>query len=351
MVRREGSARLWIASGLSVLVHLLLGAAVARLPSTDQPDAASDSPSPRAPLPPPPPETPEVKVGIEQSRHATITWIGFEAPAEHQAPQAETEQPALTRDAPSSPVQPTETHTETQPTPEQAVAATEPARHSEPAPRPEPATASAENRGGVTQPSPISQTATAGPLLELPPDGGIPILLAAPIVGIDPQRASPAEPEPAPQEPQTAASPASPTPPAPAQPERAEPAETPPGEEPRRGEVDPRESDPTSMTKPVVVRPGRPAATEGLEIETRHLRLSIYGQVRAMPARLKVWVTFDRRGRVRNVEWVAQTGIKELDEPVLDCVYSWRARGKALDALPKDDPKAGVRVPFEIVLR
>ncbi len=339
MARRDGSTRLWIASGLSVLVHLLVGAAVARHPSTDPPDAVSD-----APAPPVPPDDP--KVGIERSRHATITWIGFETPTEHEAPEAETEQPALTRDAPSSPVQPTETHIEPRPTPEQAVAAAEPARRSEADTQREPATASAENGGGVTEPSPFSQTITAGPLVVLPPGEGVPIFVAAPVAGSEPRE--PAETK-EPAETPAAAVPAA------AEPVQREPAPEqsppPPSGEPERGEVDSRETPATSLNKPVVVRPGHPAAAEGLQIETRRPHLSLYGQIRATPARLAVVATFDRRGRVREVEWVKRTGMKEIDEPVLDSVYSWRARGKAIDDLPAGDPKAGVRVPFEIILR
>lgn len=335
MGRSAGSGRLWLALGLSPLLHIAAAVVVVAGISGVQPTESPETRDDLAANPPvvPEPEKPRVRLGIERSNAATITWIGFETPTPHSAPEADTEQPALTRDAPSPPPQVAQIHAEGTFSTEQNGSS----------PRPEEAEGEQPAAAMVTAeaaPRPVADPLTLAEALR---DRATPIVEAV-LKGL-----AAARPESTPveevREAERAGTEAATHAPAPAS------AAAPPVPREPTAEQSPRESDPFALEKPVVVHPGRPAAAEGLEIETRHLRLSLYSQVIAPPGRVRVLATFNRQGRVTDVEFVKRTGIAVIDEPILNCVFSWRARGRALEALDPMDPEAGLVVPFEIVLR
>jgi hypothetical protein len=122
------------------------------------------------------------------------------------------------------------------------------------------------------------------------------------------------------------------------------------------GEESNRESDATSLRKATRVVPGRVAAAEGLEILTRRPRWGLTTIATRSPANPVVRVTFGKDGRViearfvRDADRVSGTGYPDVDEPLITAIYRWTARGEALEALPEDDPAAGITVTLRVIL-
>ncbi len=114
-----------------------------------------------------------------------------------------------------------------------------------------------------------------------------------------------------------------------------------------------READAASKKGPIEVRPGKPAAGQGLEIQTVRPKWSITVQLTSVPKNPMVRIVFGPDGKVKNAAFVLgqDTGSAEVDGPLLDAIYRWTAKGKAIDQLPKNDPKAGVPLIMRIVLR
>ncbi len=121
----------------------------------------------------------------------------------------------------------------------------------------------------------------------------------------------------------------------------------------RPGVMSDRESVAAAMKEAINVRPGRPAAAEGLEIKTTNPRWSVTTQLTASPRNPVVWIAFGRNGKVIDADFLngEKTGSGSVDEPLLHAIFTWRAKGVALDELPEADPKAAVRVVLRITLR
>jgi hypothetical protein len=169
------------------------------------------------------------------------------------------------------------------------------------------------------------------------------------------QPALEAEPKPAP---------AIPSPPAsdPALQETLAPSqETAPSPKPAQRPSDPREAvipgnadkqaDATSRKKVVEYRLGEPLAAEGLDIKTVRPQWSIRTQVMTFPRSPLVRISFNRFGSAAKVELLQSTGYEDVDRPLMDALYRWRATGEALRALSPTDPDATVEVTLRIRLR
>lgn len=380
-IRERPSSLAW-AGGASVVIHAAILALLARTSvAPGRADASDLAPEPEPPaleellLPEPEPEQePEVKLGIERSTLASIDWIGFEDPTPHEAPESDITQPALAREeAAGGPVSPP---------PEQLLVIAEPSadEQAEPAPEIE------------LEPDPVPEPvdlaiATAPPALEAPP--------------AMPEGAGPAIPEPSPETdlvegpPSPSAQPvidpvvlAPPVEPAPS-PEPQEPSvppeegasveqpdlsvtNTPEGAAPDAPPVpaagapgaptdalpglpSDKESEGFSRTKPLVIQPGRPAAPKGLDVQTLRPRWAHYTVLTASPRAPLVEVHFQRDGSVHRARVLETSGYPDVDQPVLDAVYRWRASGEALRKLPPDPlppaEPATVRLFFRILLR
>ena len=119
---RHSTATLALGLLISVAAHIAAGLALVTIPPSPAPPTPPDPPHDRPPL------------GIDRSRHVTLTWVGFEEPTPHQATESETEQSQETPHAGTPSRRP-------EPSPASAPADAQPApsRHSEPAdaaPRP-----------------------------------------------------------------------------------------------------------------------------------------------------------------------------------------------------------------------
>ncbi len=121
-----------------------------------------------------------------------------------------------------------------------------------------------------------------------------------------------------------------------------------PGERP--GAKSDKESDAASIEQMLVIRPGMPAAAEGLEIITRRPNFTRLTRVTSLPGNPILRIVFRRDGRVRLAEVLRSSGSEDVDGPVLNAVYNWQAKGKVLDALPKT-PSAEISLTVTIVLR
>ncbi|MBC7835371.1 MAG: hypothetical protein H7Y88_09770 [Phycisphaerales bacterium] len=111
-----------------------------------------------------------------------------------------------------------------------------------------------------------------------------------------------------------------------------------------------RESDATSTEATIEIRPGKPAAGQGLDIRTKRPEFSKFTRLTAAPRNPELRLKFDRRGKVVSAVFLVRSGYKDVDEPVLNAVYLWTAKGEALARLP-DDPTAGLSIRVRIVLR
>ncbi len=290
------------------------------------------------------PEPQPLVLGIAESPHKTDTWLGFADPTEHLAHAAPVEQSAMEPDP-------------------GARGAEQPIAKAEPAARPAPATPP------KVEPSPVEALPVEPPAPEVKgvhtpeTSPGEPVAAS---VGVRPEepleKPASAETEPQPPAPTPAPTeaaqvgPPAPTAPPP-QPEVAAAPPAPPvppgttsGQRP--GERSDRQSTPAAIKGTIDVRPGRVAATEGLEIKTVRPEWSDTTRLAALPRNPIVRITFARTGKVTNVDFLPglSTGYREVDEPLKDALYRWTAKGKALAALP-NSADAGLIVQFRILLR
>lgn len=263
---------------ISVLVHLLALAGLMRGPA---PESRLDL---AGMLERPEPE--ETPLGIDRSRTVSVSWLGFETPTEHRAPRSSVEQSRFEVD------------------PGQRGGA-EAVRQIL-----EAAAASAQ------QARRASQTATSA----------LQTLMSQTVEGI---RLAQRQAE---QVEQMAAAPQAPAQPAPA-PETEEPD---PGQAAEgAGDEAEKEAAPTALTEPVDVRLGRTASAEGLEIFTRSPQFTTLTLRTARPRNPLVDIHFKGDGTVKSASFRAGegTGYAGVDEPLLNAIYGWRARGERLGQL------------------
>lgn len=111
-----------------------------------------------------------------------------------------------------------------------------------------------------------------------------------------------------------------------------------------------RESDAASPRRTAVYRNGRVNAGEGLEIKTVRPQFSRLALAFASPRAAVVEMFFDRDGIVRRVTILRSTGFpQEIDEPIKNAVFNWRASGRLVRELP-NVPDAGVTVRIEFLM-
>ncbi|HYE03100.1 MAG TPA: hypothetical protein VD963_07680 [Phycisphaerales bacterium] len=359
------------------------------------------APPPAPPPPPPPPPQPALRLGLEDSPHDVPAWLGFADPSPHAGELSSIDQPALEpnparpagdsqpRSDPASAERPEAVSSSAgtteaaqarppavfglaaaaaraaelrgQPTrdddsPADAATLPEAVRRSQAStqgmdpssPGPEEPNAGdawpAWSHGSAaTAPTESGETTPPAPHDSGPPDG-------QDAAGEDPsQAASEAE-----------GSQGVPTPADPVTPDDTAPGPSAFAQEPAAagagtasepvapGEPSDKEADATSADAVLEVRPGRPAAGAGLDIQTRRPQFSRIARATASPGNPVVRISFDRSGRVVSARFVVRSGYAEVDEPVLNAVYLWTARGRALRDL-RDGARLTITV--RIVLR
>ncbi len=328
---------IWLLAVLSLALHLLVAPNILGIPS--KPKTPNWSATDDAPLPP---QTPKVRAGIEKSERSTLTWLGFAEPEPHEAKLDTLDQAALSPTPVAAPPNPVSepvagTPAEAMPTPVEQPAA--PAT---------PALAEVIDRSlsdGLSQAIELAVNVREQALIAV----GLAQLAASQRAQAVPTpEAEPEKPEP------------------PAEPTEAVQAQAKPGidpdadgqdDKPKAGRVtaaeaaveSPKDSLATSTIKPIRVRPGKPAAAEGLDITTVRPKWTYVTRLSALPRDPVIAVDFAKDGRVLRAAFVVgkSTGDDRVDGPLLDAMYNWTAKGRALDDLPKDGT---IRMTFAIDL-
>lgn len=112
-----------------------------------------------------------------------------------------------------------------------------------------------------------------------------------------------------------------------------------------------KESEATSLEETIEVRLGRPAASQGLEIITRRPSFTGLTVVTANPRNPLIRVVFGKTGEVVEVEVLETSGVRDIDEPVVNAAYLWKAKGPALERIKTDSLRGGLSVKIRILLR
>lgn len=265
---------------------------------------------------------PRVTLGIEESRHITVTWLGMAEATPHEAPQSEVEQMALTL-APPARAQAVPSVPEMPPIEIEAPA--------EPDKTPIPPTLAPPPNPGR-----LIRTA-ADPLARM--IARVPAIIAR-LEAMRLEQAVPPRP----------ATPGDSSAEVAARDTTAEEPDPDTADVPDRpGRSSDRESPATARTRTVLVRPGQVIAGQGLRVKTRVGVFSIPTRLLGSRRRPIFRLSFDRLGVVRQVELVRSSGNPNIDEPWISALYGWTAAGTDLDALPEDDPKARVTILVELL--
>lgn len=317
------------------------------------------SPDALAAIPLPEPEPLRVRLGIDESDATdTDTWLGFaSASPEHGGIPMGFEQAQLSRapgegGQPPTPVAQIATLTPSTPGgPSAPAALSQPAPGAEQSSAAQPATPAVFLAPSATPSITLARDpadAADRPRLDapggVPPDAGSP---ATPSAGI----ASPAPSPPSP--PSASSSPA----PAQAVDETAKPKDEPAdlsggaGGQRDAGALSDRDADAASIRNAILASPGRPLAAKGLRIQTVRPQFSAYSLATANPNDVVVRIWFNAQGRVAKAEIIQSSGRSDVDRPVLDAVYNWRATGEPLKALLNSDPDGRIELVFRVTLR
>jgi hypothetical protein len=243
---------------------------------------------------------------MENSSAETETWLGAESDSEHAAPESEVEQAALSpAPDPSQGESPGET---------------------------EPSAAPVEQASEAEMEAALRLLQDARRVLESMVDAAGEAAMAA-MRPVPPQVQAES--------------------PSPARPAATEAAQEPGG---TPGLPSDKESVAAALRDATAVVPGRVVAARGLEITTRRPRFSAATRMTAMPRNPVVRITFGRDGHVRRAEFVRHenvllsTGHPDVDEPLINAIYRWTARGEALARISERDPEDGISIIMRIIL-
>jgi len=215
-----------------------------------------------------------------------------------------------------------------------------------PDPTPQPAPTAPEDPARTPEPIPRDTPPDQPPQTATPSSPSEPVPPPSPE---SPQPAIPAQPAQQPAPPQQPTDPAqAQVPPAQQAPPGAGGATTPapsgvigPGQgagRPDSGQRSDRESDATSVINvpPEKWRTGAPIAHKGVEILTRRPELPILTRLTTRPLHPVADLFFDNQGKPVSVKIVQSSGYPDdIDQPVIDALYRWRAKGSQLARLPE----------------
>ncbi|MFG0241467.1 MAG: hypothetical protein ACF8R9_01645 [Phycisphaerales bacterium JB054] len=335
---------------------------------------------------------PEIQPGIEQSRQVTINWLGFEDPTPHSATVAEIDQAALSPIASGVPeaAEVPELTDPTEPALEVAEALPEPIEPAEEADESEPVEVAEASDEAEPIEAAVIVEAAAEPETEVAAEAPEETLAeleagdagdaaeteASPVLAVrsesteqaasrlfrslsraaararravvDAQIAQAAQIAQELQDLQQAMAAQS----AQSAADAASPAAPPPPGDPRDAIASEKESDATSRTKIAEWEPGKPPAVEGLDITTVRPRWTVTTRMMSVPRNPVVRIEFRKNGTVARAAFLDRqdTGYSDVDGPLLDAIYAWTAKGRALDALAADDPKAVAPITMRIIL-
>ena len=96
---------------------------------------------------------------------------------------------------------------------------------------------------------------------------------------------------------------------------------------------------------------GQPLAVQGLNIQTVRPVWSVRTTLLARPRNPRVRIHFGHDGKVALAQILKSSGEPDVDRPLLNAVYQWRAVGERLEDFAKDDPESTIAVTLTIHLR
>ena len=96
---------------------------------------------------------------------------------------------------------------------------------------------------------------------------------------------------------------------------------------------------------------GKPLVAQGLDIRTVRPVWSVRTMLLARPRNPRVTIHFDRTGKVTLAVIEESSNEPDVDRPLLDAIYQWRAVGDRLLELPEEDPEATIAITLTIKLR
>lgn len=179
----------------------------------------------------------------------------------------------------------------------------------------------------------VKEVVEATPLAK--PEEAVPPVAVAPAPEAPPQQDAPSS------QPTPASSAPSSSPPTPAT----------GGQSKQKGIRSDRESE--AFTKQVIdtpMRDGRVQAGRGLNIITRRADFTNTTLLTAPPRDTMIRISFQKSGKVKRAEFVngSATGNPNVDDPLMNAIYRWRASGKDLQALGVEETlSVVVRVTFK----
>ncbi|MCA9278711.1 MAG: hypothetical protein H6815_11025 [Phycisphaeraceae bacterium] len=97
-----------------------------------------------------------------------------------------------------------------------------------------------------------------------------------------------------------------------------------------------RESDASSENEPLRWEPGKPLSAEGVRITTYKPKFTTTTLLSTSPSNPIVDITFGSNGEVvrRGVRFVGRgTGYPDVDRPLIEAMYLWKATGRKIDEL------------------
>lgn len=329
MTRRDNNLPVLVGLGLSVSIHLLILlpvflAALNADPPVNYLEARFDpedfTPEPDEEKP----EEEETRLGLDVDTPSTLTWVGYEEYQEHIAALAEMDQAAFVDEIQAA--LPAEMFPEAN-----AAAEVEPTQPTAESPVPAPSNAGPP----VIDPDQMIAFQTLMDALKR---------LFADVGEADPRSDNSKTPTQKKEEKAPEAN------------KPSEPREpTPPSSEavpvtPEPGDKADKESDPTSVidAKPENWKLGKPLATSGLELKPRRPVFTTLQMLTSAPGNPLCRLYFDSDGVPKKVEILESSGNNEVDTVIKASLYRWRAKGKSLATLKKNETRD---VTIRIVLR
>ncbi len=154
------------------------------------------------------------------------------------------------------------------------------------------------------------------------------------------------------QEPVQASSPATLTSPTPTTISRPPVETTNSGNGKAPGEPDDGESEATSLKDPIdITINGRVAAAKGLKIRTVQPEFATTTRLTARPRSPQVSITFNKAGKVVRAAFTPgrSTGYDDVDQPLLNAIYRWTARGETLAKFAAASPRAELTITVNVL--
>jgi hypothetical protein len=121
-----------------------------------------------------------------------------------------------------------------------------------------------------------------------------------------------------------------------------------------------RESTASILKKAINADPkklNRPIVGQGLELITVEPRFASLVRSTQRPRNPVLLIEFNGKGRVVSVKFLKDqaktfdTGVIGVDEPLINAVYKWRAKGKEIEALDPNNPSSTLEISMRILFR